>query len=864
MTLPTSYDAVKLAALRSFPRQPVAEVVAVYLESGTRYFGSMPLQQLPPFDRINRDGTPITVEARFLANNGKPNFEELVIASDIGDERVNLNFGDLDGAISELLIDAEGVKVEIFYWLPNLDWFVSHWWGHLQSPTEVDFITYRASAACGFRGSQMPVPRRIFQLNCQSFFGGSLLTRAAVMANACKYDLQLEDGTVGILNPDTSQPYTSCPKTLAACVARLGHKKQHTGFPTQLIAITIGQTHGPPTQAVSRGNETQLKRPLRVIYGRRVVRDLDLLAMRQEANSGHPDQGFLAALFMVSEGPILSMSGCSVVNMLVGAEHLNTRLGTHEQPATAYAPDVSNFNRTAHFFGRVGPLNPGGYSPANVQGQCTVAGRCEIRIYTDEETFTLEYTTNTAWCLLDLYREPLFGHGLDPNRFVITDWIELAHWSDDVVSYTDVNGVTRQGTRNTFNADVQGRSVQAQFRDVCLWYRFTMPFQHLGKLRIRPLRGLTEEELAAVPVFYADGANRNIMRDGAKKMFTCSRVSDRELPNELSVLFEMTDPAQNINNVERPLTFGNEQQQLRAGRAFGDITARVVPQQYQAFGIINEAEVIRKAQMLLDLGEFDGGGLKNNFRIQFTTTFRFGFELYQSQVIRVESEQLARVTAGLQEGGFKYYRVINKRRSSDLSFEVTAQAYPELYWADLETIVTVGGTGPGTDAYEAEDAANELFGTAEVHEDADCSNDAKVIGLGADGSLEFRGVAGYGGLHNIVIAYKCAIDRVMHVRINSGAAVLLNCPATSSVPGRVFFNTTLPVSESNTVTIFNPAVGGGGFLLEDPAPCPDIDFMYVVQIIEPGGGGPCRSVFGEGVSIVNGRLEVPIDPGGCD
>src|SRR6185295_2024691 len=136
---------------------------------------------------------------------------------------------------------------------------------------------------------------------------------------------------------------------------------------------------------------------------------------------GHPDQGFLAAIFGGIVGRIRSMTACSIINMLVGAEHLNTRLGAARQAATAYAPDVSNFNSMAHFFGRVGPLNPGGYNSQNVYGQCTIDGADDVRVYTDDDTFTLEYTANPAWCFLDLYFKPFFGHGVDLSIMVMQD-----------------------------------------------------------------------------------------------------------------------------------------------------------------------------------------------------------------------------------------------------------------------------------------------------------------------------------------------------------------------------------------------------------------------------------------------------------
>jgi hypothetical protein len=839
-----TYDAEKLAQLRNLARFSMCEVVAIYLPGGVRYFGSAAFDKMPNFSEINRDGDHITVDPRLIGRV----VDNVHVSADVSDDRVSLNFIDLDGEISTLLSDAEGTKVELFYYLPELDWFVSHWWGHLQLPDQVDLTGYNASAECGIRSSQMSVPRPTFQRPCQNTFGGALPTQAAIDCGLCPYNRGV-GGAIG--NLDGGVPFTSCPKSEAACIARLGDKLSYTGVVTTVVAITIGQTHGPATQAVSRGNETNLTRTWRRIYGPRTVRDMDLLAIRQEHNSGHPDQGFLAAIFGGIVGRIRSMSACSIINMMVGAEHLNTRLGAPRQPATAYAPGVSNFNGQGHFFGRVGPLNPGGYNAQNVYGQCTVEGADDVRVYTSEGIYTEEYTTNPAWCFLDLYFKPFFGHGVDLAIMVMQDWIDLALWLTDIVSFTDVEGVVRSGMRGVFNADVQGRTAQAQFDDICLWHRFMPPFQYLGKLRTFPLRPLTEEELADAPVFYDSGAQCNILWSENRPLISWSRISDRNLPNELRVTFEETDASQNISNIERPLTFLDEAAQLRAGQAFGDTTLRAIPQSYQAFGITSLQEVVRKATQMLYTGERDQGGLINNFRVTFTAKFTAGFELYPGQVIRIESDFIAAASAGLQEGGFKFYRVLWKTRQSDLSFEVVLQAYPDLYWANAETVTVIGG-GPLPGGYEAEDPGNDLLGTALVDPDEDCSGSFKVVGLGEEGTLVFNNITGGDTITHLVrVMYKAESPLDFRIRSNSNAAQLKHVVATGALPRAVFVFLNLVEGDTNTITIFNPAGGGAA---------PDIDRIFVEPFeIEPGGGGPCRPGF-TSAELVDGRLRIEVPP----
>ena len=48
------------------------------------------------------------------------------------------------------------------------------------------------------------------------------------------------------------------------------------------------------------------------------------------------------------------------------------------------------------------------------------------RSTTDSTTYIRTYTTNRAWCLLDLYTNRRYGLGIDISRFVIQDWIDLA------------------------------------------------------------------------------------------------------------------------------------------------------------------------------------------------------------------------------------------------------------------------------------------------------------------------------------------------------------------------------------------------------------------------------------------------------
>lgn len=843
----------KIAALQAQGDLAVAEVVAFHFPEpdGTKYYGSTKYDELPNFRDILKY-VP-NIEPRLIGKK----FEDVYLAADISDERVSFNLSDTDGEITRLFrTHGTGVKVEIFYYFPQIDWFVSHWFGYLQAPSEVGTASMPASAASGFRSANLPLPKRIIQLPCQNQFGGTLRTQAEVNRCRCPYNRQLVGGTVGNLNPATGLPFISCGKSEGDCDARLGDHKSNTGFKTAVVAVAI-QTHGQTTLATSKGNETNLKNPIRVIYGGpRVVRNLDLLAYRQEHNTAHPDQGFLAALFLVSES-LRSMTGCAINNAFVGAAHLNVRLGTERQPATAYAPDVSNFNFSAHFFGRIGPLNPGGYSASNITGQCTAEGVPNIRVYTTPELYTEKYTDLRGWCLLDLYTHWAYGHGIDINRFHIPDWIYLAERDAENVIFTDPNNKVWSAQRNKFSAELQGRSAQEQLGDICKFGRYTMPFQHLGLLRILPLEA---EPLEDVPVFTDEGPQQNILRTGMRDAepntprLWVSWVSDDVLINELLFTFEDVTNG----NLERPQTFFDENQQLKAGRAAGESSLRALRKTYSALGITNQSHLIRIAWLFYWFGEFDTGGTKNNFKVRMHVTFQSGFPLYQSQVIKIDAAKVRQTSPTPERPqGFTYFRVMSKKRmSDDLGYEVICQAYNQELYEGFEIV----GGGTEENSYEAESPANTRTGDAEVVEDEVCSGGEKVIGVGnGTGSLRFNNIiVGASGFYDIYIHYKSAVACSAYVSINGGAAeLILFGPTAGAVDFQLYERKRLGNTGPNNINFFHPTAAG-----------PEFDRIVIVQThigpFDPVGTGDpggtvCRAQLGE-ITYVNGKLMIPVLP----
>jgi len=611
-------------------------------------------------------------------------------------------------------------------------------------------------------------------------------------------------GSTGNLDPATSAPFSDCPRNRAACTARLGDDLSYLGFDTVIQSYIVNQTKGPNLTVTTRGNESNLKRPLRVIAGERDVQDLDLLAYSVEPDTKHPEGGAVTVLYAECEGPIQEATKQSVNGVQIGAMHLNQRNGDPRQSRTGFSPSVANYSSTALFFGRAqGDFTK--ITPDQLRGSAHIKGLRNVRRYSSETSFAEEYSTNRAWWLLHCLRNKRWGYGLDSSRFVIRDFMDLANWTQEIVSFTDVDGTHYTDQRTTFNAELIDRSVQQQINDICLAGRFGLPYVSGGKLRIKPLaaapeflkpdqftqksflgalkRAPTAGELSTwtnalntpinagddaalrteaaarvkslfesseytslatsdsvflddiyagylvrlpdldgknfwqhqlntgmtrptledafgsslefqrrvdgmlglgIPVFTDRGSVRNICFESDRSTLVRQVVTDADLPNRVIVTFDDSAHA----NAERPLSFEDKLQQLAAGRAFGDTSRRVVEKQYAALGVTNLGEAVRLGNLLLDLGPFDDGGVKNNLRFQFVTWFSETIDLVKYSLIKIENDKLDRLNDIRQSQGlerFDYFRIRSIRRQPDLKVEISAQAYPRAYYDLLES-----------------------------------------------------------------------------------------------------------------------------------------------------------------------------------
>jgi hypothetical protein len=694
MSLLSAQDLAKIDALTELihaartgagPDVEVCELakVAWPAPDATVFYASTVADEVWPSLRVKLSGG--RVEPRLPGGQ----FLDVMRESGVSDESVSLSFWDPHFEVSSLFArHGEGVRVEIFFYFPQVDLLLSMFHGHLRAPEEADEDTFNARAESGFMSVQLPLPRRAFFSTCQAVFGGLLQTQAEIDEHDCPYNRHV-GGAMGNLDPATGQPFTSCPRARRSdCTARLGNDLFFLAFDTVTSGYPVGSRG---VIATSRGNESNLKRPLRVIAGERTVRDLDLLQhVVETGNPRRPEDGSIKLLLAVGEGLIDAIFQPKVNNRTIAPQHYGWRLGATGQPSTGFTRTVNNYSATA----LLNVVLQGDFrsvEPSQIPTEVRVRGLATVRHYSDETTFAEQYSTDRAFWLLECYRNKRWGLGADLARFAIEeDIIPLSEWFAENVSFTDRDGNTYAGPRSTFNAELGDRSAQQQITDICLAGRCTVPFPFEGKLRVFPLKKLSAAELAAAPVFADYGDFRNIVRDPAtgKSSLSRSSLSDRDLPNAVKVTFDDAER----NHEERPLLFDDTEQQLRAGRAFGDTGRRAVEKPYGLLGVTSVGEASRCGVLLRDLGPFDEGGLENNLRVRFQTFFTQALSLHKSKVIRVLSRQPL-CPPGRPDQVIEYFRVRYVRQLPNLLCEISAQAYPVDYYEKTESPVTPVGDG---------------------------------------------------------------------------------------------------------------------------------------------------------------------------
>jgi hypothetical protein len=616
---------------------------------------------------------PLSPVAKIITSNGQ-RFLKLPRTASISDDKVDVQLSDLDGEISRLCHTyGQGIKVQVFSYYPQVHLTLEDWTGTLGAPKNANGVTLKLTVTSGFRSPNLLLPNRIPATSCTFIWAGHLASQEEIdQHQGCPRNVHV-GGSIGtLINPATGEPWTNCARdSVATCLAHLETTRYWPAFNTVVEGVMNNQTKGPNLLAVARGNEGNLHDPIRVVMGRRRLKALRLLAYRAENNTNHPDKGFVAAQFEVAEGPVWSLSDFRINNVFVGYQHLNVRDGALAQPPTSFSPNINSYSGTSVAFGRI----QGDYrnvSASGLSGSILCEGLRDVRQYSDPESYVESYCQQPVWNVLRMLTDKRWGYGEDIARYNIPSAIETAAWHAEQVSFHDPNGNVFAGTRSTSNIELTARATQQQIYDACVAARMAVPFSFAGQKHFYPLKQETIDD--QIPVFTTRGADVNIcIGDGRRPDISWGYTGDDEIINQINI--SLDDDANFGENVTVP--FGDQLQQLAAGKAWGDRTKRVVSKNYPAFGITNISEAARLANLLLYLGPLDSGGILNNLRVTFTT--------WLSQALRIRPYQLIRlIVPELEIYGFDYFRVMKITRGSDLRVELEVQAYPVDFYAQME------------------------------------------------------------------------------------------------------------------------------------------------------------------------------------
>jgi hypothetical protein len=638
-----------------------------------------------PYDILRGFASPSVPEItpKIVADNAMP-FLELVQTAAIADDKVTLPLSDLAFEMTTLFArHGEGLQARVFSHYPQVDLQLEEFIGTTKAPKSGGDGKLSIEIASGFRSPNLLLPHRHPAASCQFIWGGHLSSQAEIDAHkGCPWNRHVGGSVGNADDPVTGLPWDDCARdSRATCAAHLITTDFFPGFATVGESIPNNQTKGANLRATAIGNEGTFTDPVRMVYGYKLIKGLRLISYRIEADTNHPDKGWIAFIFEVCEGTIQRLGSPNVNGVYVAPEHLNIRLGSQGQTPSFFSPSAPSFSRTAHFFGRIqGDFRNA--TASTLSASAFISGQAEVRVYSDPVTYAEEYTEAPAWCVLDMLTRKTCAYGEDFSRYDIQSVIDAAAWHAESVGFHDPNGNLFAGTRSTFNAEVNARATQQQIYDSCVSARMAVPFTFQGKKTFRPLRKETVDD--SVPVFTDQGSGANVCADNGRALVSYSYIPDDELVNQVVVNF---DDASNWWT-QTPLTFGDQIQQLRAGKAQGDTSVRVIPKTYPAFGITNMSEAARLGNLLLYLGPLDGGGIYNNLRFTITAWFMDAIGIRPYDLVKLELRALTALKeANPDRFDFDYFRVIKKVRKGNLRVELTCQAYPVDFYERMEDVL---------------------------------------------------------------------------------------------------------------------------------------------------------------------------------
>lgn len=631
------------------------------------------------------------MESRLIAKdsgNGDPDevfIPAFTLSGDVKDQSISFDLSNVDGEVERAYWTIGwGVTVELILWMPDVGIRKPLWLGYTNPVQSTTGPIIKFNASYGFRTNKRLLPNAPFYPRCFNDFPPEypLLFPDAFSRsqNRCPYD---PANGVGLFQSGSTE-FQSCDRTVANCEARFGvglTNLPYTGVDTIQIMNGLPFRQDSRTIDQSKGNSSNLSEPVRVQGGHRIVKQLDIVQVTIQT-SKNPQDGSVTLTCVGGEGPIgpLLLAKPSINDTPVDVAQTQYRSGLVRQSPTNFVPlaPVSNFS-SRWVLSVVQKGSFAGATASNFDVKAEIQGISNMRIYTDPVTYTLGYSQNPSWFALNSYYDRMWGQGIDINsRFVIQDWIDLAAYYDQIVSGITVNGGHTTITRSTWNGEWRGRQVQDQLHDF-FTYRFSaVPLIFEGKVRTFPLDKVTLDQTILVFTDRLDAPYRNILPDGNNVSTSdCGEIPIDSQPNQVEGKFDDQDLDQ---YAERPLLVEDLDAQKKAGQNAGDNTIFRNKAEHFLTGVTSYAEAVRVLNRLLDLGEFDEGGLVNPVFWTFECSLLDALTLHIYKVIQQDSYKLDRMK---DKWGFTYFR-IQKLEFNGLRVKVRAQAYPENYYAILE------------------------------------------------------------------------------------------------------------------------------------------------------------------------------------
>lgn len=682
-------------------------------DSTINYYAPAAWNELPNFMNIG-----VEIEPAIIPKNKKDPFHEMELCPDLRTDSIKVKFDNIGPDDNPQPFTRlfqtynSGVTCEFILYYPAEDYHHPLWLGQLQAPQVYGWKTVEAVATNGFRSRELVIPGRNHRPECGAqIFSGRLPTVDAVRSSICPYDKHL-GGVIGKLNPATSAPYLDCPKTRAACIARLDMNNDGTPeyFPGFVLDTgTISAPYqGHPFLANSRGNASNLKESVYVVAGFKIVRNPQLIQYAVTSPRTVTDEAWVKLLYSFGEGPVANMYSVFVNNDTAAWPeiHINRQRGFRGQGRTNYSTNVSNFSGTAHMYINYGGPNRGldasSFSPDSVSVAVQVDGFQEVSSYSDVSTKVRTGSDNRVWWVFEFYNNQRFGMGYVDDLFEIQDWIDVSAWTrenvEHIVLFPDGEELETSSMRSTFNAIVEGKPVGEQIEDMCTSGGISIPFLYAGKFTIAKFGIATEDELTDAVTFYDSGELKNIIWDDGQPSITLSQIPDNKLVNEVEIRFEESANG----DIERPLTVDDPNQKLLAGRQLGPDQSLSVPKKFSGYGITIFAEAARAGYRALKYGRNDDGGTDNNLKVTFTVPLEYALLFKRYAIIKIVSDLLDEFTLPSGTVGdedrypVEHFRVLKIQRTANARAEITAQVYNHTSYSNFE-VEDGGGGGGGND-----------------------------------------------------------------------------------------------------------------------------------------------------------------------